>query len=101
MANQQRIDWEAYRAGKQTGLAIGYAEGLKVGIAVIAEMKFGPPDARFLDEIREMIIARASATDIRKVGLRNGMRMLREDGWDKVIAGTTTVEDVLRVSKAG
>ena len=55
MTNQQPIDWEAYRAGKKTGLAIGYAEGLKVGIAVIAEMKFGPPDARFLEEIREMI----------------------------------------------
>jgi hypothetical protein len=76
MTNQQPIDWEAYRAGKRTGLAIGYAEGLKVGIAVLAEIRFGPPDARFLDEIREMIepgnlewILRrlATATSLREV----------------------------------
>ena len=79
MADEQRIDWEAYRAGKKTGLAIGYAEGLKAGIAVIAEMKFGPHDARFLDEIREMIepgilewILRrlATATSLREVRAR-------------------------------
>ena len=55
MGQRQRIDWDAYIAGKKTGLAIGYAEGLKVGIAVIAEMRFGPPDPEFLAEIREMI----------------------------------------------
>jgi hypothetical protein len=55
MANQQRIDWDAYIAGRKTGLAIGYAEGLKVGIAVLAEMRFGPPDAEFLAEIRDII----------------------------------------------
>ena len=55
MANQQWIDWDAYIAGKRTGLAIGYAEGLKVGIAAIAEMKFGAPDPSFLEEIREMV----------------------------------------------
>ena len=55
MTNQQPIDWDAYIAGRKTGLAIGYAEGLKVGIVVIAEMRFGPPDARFLEEIRDII----------------------------------------------
>jgi hypothetical protein len=53
--NDVHIDWYAYQAGKKTGLEIGYTEGLKVGIRVIAEMKFGPPDARFLEELEEMI----------------------------------------------
>jgi hypothetical protein len=55
MANRVHIDWYAYQAGKKTGLEIGYTEGLKVGIRVIAEIKFGPPDAKFLEEIEEMI----------------------------------------------
>ncbi len=55
MAKQQWIDWDAYIAGKRTGLVIGYTDGLKVGIAAIAEMKFGPPDALFLEEIQAMI----------------------------------------------
>ena len=29
-----------------------------------------------------------------------GTRPIRHDGWDKVRAGVTTVEEVLRVSKA-
>jgi general secretion pathway protein E/type IV pilus assembly protein PilB len=28
------------------------------------------------------------------------MRTLREDGWEKVLAGQTSVEEVLRVTKA-
>ena len=28
----------------------------------------------------------------------NGMRTLREDGWDKVVKGVTTVEEILRVT---
>ena len=55
MEQRQRIDWDAYIAGRKTGLAIGYAEGLKVGIAVLAEMRFGPPDPEFLAEIRDII----------------------------------------------
>jgi type IV pilus assembly protein PilB len=30
-----------------------------------------------------------------------GMRLLREDGWEKVRRGITTVEEVLRVTRAG
>jgi type II secretory ATPase GspE/PulE/Tfp pilus assembly ATPase PilB-like protein len=29
------------------------------------------------------------------------MRPLREDGWEKVRRGTTTIEEVLRVTRAG
>jgi type II secretory ATPase GspE/PulE/Tfp pilus assembly ATPase PilB-like protein len=30
---------------------------------------------------------------------RNGMTTLREDGWDKVKRGVTTVDEVLRVTQ--
>ena len=47
-----------------------------------------------------MIVQRASAAQLLRVALKDGLRLLRHDGWDKVRAGITTVEEVLRVSKA-
>ncbi|MCH8969421.1 MAG: Flp pilus assembly complex ATPase component TadA [Planctomycetes bacterium] len=52
------------------------------------------------DTLRDMIVQRASAAQLLKVALKDGLRLLRHDGWDKVRAGVTTVEEVLRVSKA-
>jgi len=51
------------------------------------------------DEIRQLIVARAGATDIRNAALKHGMRPLRHDGWSKVLRGLTTIEEVLRVSE--
>ena len=47
-------------------------------------------------ELREMILDRASTTEIRKVAIKQGMLTLREDGIIKVAKGVTTVEEVLR-----
>lgn len=52
------------------------------------------------DEIRELVVQRSSSMVIQKAALRNGLRLLREDGWNKVTVGVTTPEEVLRVSKA-
>ena len=52
------------------------------------------------DEIRELVVQRSSAGVIQKTALRSGLRLLREDGWNKVRAGITTPEEVLRVTKA-
>lgn len=51
------------------------------------------------DDIRPMIIARASANTIKAEALRHGMNTLRDDGWNKALAGITTVNEVLRVSE--
>ncbi|MDZ4199515.1 MAG: ATPase, T2SS/T4P/T4SS family, partial [Kiritimatiellia bacterium] len=51
------------------------------------------------DKIRPMVISRASSHEIKTVALRSGMRTLRTDGWTKVLAGVTTVDEVLRVSE--
>jgi type II secretion system protein E len=53
------------------------------------------------DEIRELVVQRGSAGRIRHVGLNNGLKLLRQDGWDKVLAGHTTCEEVLRVTNVG
>jgi len=52
------------------------------------------------DSIRPLVISHASASEIKHMALRNGMRTLRNDGWDKVLRGITTVEEVLRVAEA-
>lgn len=50
------------------------------------------------DEIREMVLARASADQIKKKAVKLGMRTLRQDGVDKVLKGLTTVSEVMRVT---
>ena len=50
------------------------------------------------DAIRQMIVDRASAADIKAHALEHGMHTLRMDGWRKVLNGTTTLEEVVRVS---
>jgi general secretion pathway protein E/type IV pilus assembly protein PilB len=50
------------------------------------------------DIIREKMMNRASTTEIVEAAKANGMHMLRADGWDKVRAGITTPEEVLRVA---
>ena len=52
------------------------------------------------EELRELVVQRASASRIQQAAMNSGLRLLREDGWDKVRAGHTTPEEVLRVSKA-
>jgi len=47
------------------------------------------------DELADMIVARRSALDLTRAAVRNGMRLLREDGWKKVREGATTIEAVV------
>jgi len=49
--------------------------------------------------IRALILRRASGGEIRREALREEMWTLRDDGWRHVRQGTTTVEEVLRVTK--
>lgn len=51
------------------------------------------------DEIRQLALERASSWEIRRKAVEAGMRTLRMDAWDKVVAGTTTIDEVLRVTK--
>ncbi len=51
------------------------------------------------DYIRPMIVNRESSTAIKNEALRRGMHTLRDDGWAKVLNGTTTIEEVIRVSE--
>ncbi|MDK2857111.1 MAG: type pilus assembly protein PilB [Verrucomicrobiota bacterium] len=51
------------------------------------------------DHIRPLIIDRSAASEIRHEAARHGLHPLREDGWNKVLDGVTTVEEILRVTE--
>ncbi|MBI3939529.1 MAG: type II secretion system ATPase GspE [Acidobacteria bacterium] len=51
------------------------------------------------DDIRHLTITEADSNTLRKRAIQSGMRDLREDGWNKVRTGVTTVSEVLRVTQ--
>ena len=52
------------------------------------------------DEIRHLMTQAGTSDVIKQSAMRNGMETLRMDGWNKVLAGITTIDEVLRVTKA-
>jgi type IV pilus assembly protein PilB len=66
----------------------GYRE--RVGIFELIEIN---------EAIRTMIIAKASSSAITSTAIRAGFKTLRQEGLRKVIAGVTSVEEVLRVTQ--
>jgi len=51
------------------------------------------------ERVRELIMRRTGSNVVKDAACQAGMRTLREDGWDKVRAGVTTVDEILRVTK--
>ncbi len=52
------------------------------------------------DAVRTLILESQSSLVLREYAVKNGMVLLREDGWAKVKAGITALEEVVRVSGA-
>jgi type II secretory ATPase GspE/PulE/Tfp pilus assembly ATPase PilB-like protein len=50
-------------------------------------------------EVRELIVQKASSEAIRKMAIEQGMQTMRENGWEKVRAGITTLDEVLRATQ--
>jgi type II secretory ATPase GspE/PulE/Tfp pilus assembly ATPase PilB-like protein len=48
------------------------------------------------EEIRDLILERASADEINRIALQQGMQSMRQDGWLKICMGLTTFEEVTR-----
>jgi len=51
------------------------------------------------DEIRDLATQRIASNKIKQAAVSAGMRTLRDDGWQKVVDGVTTIDEVLRVTK--
>lgn len=52
------------------------------------------------EEIRQLATERAPSSQVKKAAIQNGMRTLRQDGWLRVLSGQTSIDEVLRVTKA-
>jgi type II secretory ATPase GspE/PulE/Tfp pilus assembly ATPase PilB-like protein len=50
--------------------------------------------------VRQLIRQQAGARDIQHAAQKNGMRTLRTNSIQKVLAGITTVEEVLRITNS-
>jgi type IV pilus assembly protein PilB len=50
------------------------------------------------DELRDLILVGASAFELKKKGVEQGMMTLRRSGLTKAAAGVTTLEEVMRES---
>jgi type IV pilus assembly protein PilB len=51
------------------------------------------------EDIEPLIVAREPTSKIKQKAISLGMRTLRDDGWDKVLQGMTTIEEILRASE--
>ncbi|HZT89852.1 MAG TPA: ATPase, T2SS/T4P/T4SS family [Stellaceae bacterium] len=51
------------------------------------------------DTIRRLVLAHAEAREIQRAAVEEGMRTMYEDGLLKVLGGTTTLDEVLRVTR--
>ncbi len=50
------------------------------------------------EDIEKLIVAGATADQVNKVAIAEGMRTLRQDGFLKVIHGLTSIEEIMRVT---
>ena len=50
------------------------------------------------EKIKKLVMVKATDAELRQVAIREGMTTLREDAWQKVRSGLTTVEEALRVT---
>jgi len=76
--------------GQGCEYCIGTGYRGRLGIFELMEMN---------EEIRRLIMRNSDASILVDAARRNGMRSLREDGWQKVAAGVTTAEEVTRVTQ--
>ncbi len=76
--------------GKDTSLTPGGYKG-RVGLYEVIDVN---------DVIEQMILKRATASDIQAKAVEQGTVVMREDGYLKAIAGITTLEEINRVTAA-
>ena len=76
---------------KGKGCATCNFTGMKGRVAIYEVMPIG-------EELRDAILKSAPTAELRSIAQAGGMKSLRQAGLMKVIEGTTTIEEVLRVT---
>ncbi len=49
------------------------------------------------EQLERLAVERSSSAEIQRYALTQGMLTLRQDGWQKVLAGVTSIEEIVRV----
>jgi type IV pilus assembly protein PilB len=75
--------------GKGCALCSGTGYKGRVGLYEVMTMK---------EEVKELVLSRGSASEIKKEAIRLGMKTLRQSGIHKVKEGLTTIEEVARAT---
>ena len=82
-----RDDHELYKGkGCRNCNNTGYRGRISINEVLVAD-----------DVIREAILRKASASEIKNLAIGRGMTTMFEDGFQKVERGITTLEEILRV----
>ena len=53
------------------------------------------------DGLRDMVTRNPNVTELRKLCRERGLVTLRQDGFEKVTKGLTTIDEILRVTESG
>ena len=87
---------ELHRSGKMVYRPVGCpacrGSGYRGRLGIYELLRAG-------EEVRALATERAPSTEIKKAARRTGMSTLRENAWMQVIAGETSIDEVLRVTK--
>ncbi len=51
------------------------------------------------EELRTMTLEHTSTNQLRRTAIKGGMKTLRDDGWRKVVAGHTTIDEIIRLTQ--
>ncbi|MDO8504750.1 MAG: GspE/PulE family protein [Candidatus Liptonbacteria bacterium] len=79
---------ESFYEGKGCEECDGTGYKGRVGIREVLEVT---------DDIRQLVMARASSQDIRELAVKDGMTTMLMDGLEKVNLGLTSVEEIIRI----
>jgi type IV pilus assembly protein PilB len=85
-------DWKKMNVYRGAGCKICGQTGYygRIGIFEVLQIN---------DKIRDLITKKATSVEINKIAMASGMNSILSDGLDKVLAGLTTLEEVLRIVK--
>ena len=84
--------------GKTTGLTFYEGKGCKVCNKTGYKGRVGIHEVLSIDNpIREAILRKAPASEIRDIAIKQGMVTILEDGFNKAKEGITTIEEILRM----
>jgi type IV pilus assembly protein PilB len=78
---------------KGTGCDVCHKSGYKGRVGVYEVMELS-------DEMKQLIVRKASPSEIRMAASRTGVETLREVAVKKMLAGLTTLDEVVRVTVA-